>query len=151
MLGSFVPSRLWRVKASMSSFQIQILVSFLSVLGSAVFLAFSVTTVRYQITARHLRVSWFGLPVRWVALEDIRHIGTRPVAWAERWPNVLFNSGRTLMIRRRRGLCKNFLITPPYPYEFKTSLEQARDNYLKSKSTPTGRTPSLPGDNQRAA
>jgi hypothetical protein len=122
----------------MSSFQLQILVMSLGILGSFIFLVYSVTTVRYQITPRHLRVSWMGMPVRWVRLDDIRHVGTRPVAWAERWPNVLFGSRRTLVIRRRRGFCKNLLITPSYPYEFKTSLEQARENFLKSKGDPGG-------------
>lgn len=131
----------------MSPFQLQILFVSLAVVVGTCFLVFSVAAIRYQITARHLRVTWLGVPVRWIRLEDIRHIGTRPVAWAERWPNVLFQTGRTLVIRRRRGLCKNLLITPPYPFEFKATLEQARENLVKEKEKAAARgAPGPEGD-----
>src|SRR5262245_25798340 len=117
----------------MSDFQTQILLVGLVVFAATGLLLWSVTSIRYQITTTHLKVTWMGVPVRWLRLEDIKHVRARPVTWAERWPNVLFDNGRTLIIRRHRGLVRNFLITPKYPYEFKATLEQARNNRLSAK------------------
>lgn len=88
-----------------------------------VFLA--IRSIRYHVTARHLKVSFLGVPVRWVRLDDIRHIGNKPVFWAERWASAPFDLGRLLVIRRKRGLFKNFVITPARPYELRFSLYQA--------------------------
>lgn len=114
----------------MSEFQRQLLLVSLTIFALTGFLIWSVTTIRYHITATKLKVTWLGLPVRWIPLATIKHIGTRPEWWTERWPNVLFDNGRILVIRRRSGLFKNFLITPKYPFQFKASLEQARESVL---------------------
>lgn len=129
----------------MSQFQLQILLMGLGILGTAGLLLWSVTSIRYQITPRYLRVTWLGVPVRWIRLADIKHIGNKPVAWAERWPNVLFDSRRTLVLRRRRGLFRSFLITPKYPFEFKMTLEQARNTVLAESLGPHLGSP-LPGN-----
>jgi hypothetical protein len=63
------------------------------------------------------------------------------VGWTERWPNVLFDNRRTLVIRLRRGLIRNVLITPPYPFEFKATLEQARDAALRTDTKNTKSAP----------
>jgi len=110
----------------MNGFLTQVLLVILIVLVSACLLLWSAAGIRYHVTDRHLKVTWLGLPVRWLRLTDIRHISNRPVFWAERWPNTLFDSRRMLVIHRRRSLFKHFVITPKYPYEFKASLERAR-------------------------
>ena len=123
----------------MSHFQLQVLLTGLAILATAGLLMWSVTWIRYEITARHLRITWLGLPVRWIRLSDVKRVGHRAEAWAERWPNVLFERRRTLVIRRHRGLCKTLLITPKYPFEFKAALEHARD--LVVASTERGLSP----------
>ena len=96
---------------------------------SAGLLLWSAVTIRYHITPTHLRISWLGLPLRRVRLDDIKRVGTRPTGWAERWPSTLFNRGRVLVIRRRSGLLRSLVITPPYPFEFRQQLEAARNTF----------------------
>ena len=124
----------------MNGFLIQILLFTLGIFAAAGLLLWSATTIRYRVTERHLRISWLGLPLRWVRLENIKHVGNRPVFWAERWPSVLFDSRRMLVIRRRRGLFRNLVITPQYPFEFKAALERASQSKLgkSNDSAPHG-------------
>ena len=109
----------------MNGFLIQILLLILGIIAVAGLLLWSAATIRYRVTERHLRISWLGVPMRWVRLENIKHVSNKPVFWAERWPNALFESRRMLVIRRRRGLFRNLVITPKYPFEFKNLLERA--------------------------
>jgi hypothetical protein len=85
----------------------------------------SIRAIGYRLTPTHLKVTWFGIPVRRVRLDNIRHIGNKPVTWAERWGSAPFDPGRLLVIRRKRGLFKNLVITPARPYEFRFSMFQA--------------------------
>ena len=85
----------------------------------------SIRTIGYRLTPTHLKVTWMGVPVRRVRLDDIRHIGNKPAFWAERWVSAPFDQGRLLVIRRKRGWFKNFVITPARPYEFRFSMFQA--------------------------
>jgi len=85
----------------------------------------SIRAIGYRLSPTHLKVTWFGIPVRRVRLDNIRHIGNKPVAWAERWGSAPLDPGRLLVIRRKRGLFKNFVITPARPYEFRFSMFQA--------------------------
>jgi hypothetical protein len=144
----------------MSEFQQYILQVALGLLVTTAFLVWSVTTIRYRVTPTKLKITWLGLLVRWIRLDNIKHISTRADFWTERWPNVLFATGRTLVIRRRRGIWRSCLITPKYPFEFKATLEQARDTLLASrqrtpapKTDPAGPNPPRPtaGDARSAA
>jgi len=125
----------------MNGFLTQILLFTLGIFAAAGLLLWSAATIRYRVTERHLRISWLGLPLRWVRLENIKHVGNRPVLWAERWPSALFDSHRMLVIRRRRGLFRNLVIKPQYPFEFKAALERASQNRLgkiKDSTPPHG-------------
>jgi uncharacterized protein (UPF0248 family) len=84
-----------------------------------------ITQLRYSITDRHLRVTLFGLCLRRVQLSDITSVSKRLVHWAERWQNTLQPAHRVLVIHRRRGLFKDFVITPANRYVFKSELEKA--------------------------
>ncbi len=121
----------------MNGFLTQVLLAIVIVFSAAGLLLWSAASIRYRVTAKHLQVFWLGLPIRWVRLLDIKHIGNRPVFWAERWPNTLWDSRRMLVIRRRHGLFKNLVITPQYPFEFKATLDQARQAALAS-ANPAG-------------
>src|SRR5262245_21317155 len=83
------------------------------------------TQLRYRIGRRYLLVSFFGLPVRWVRLSNIEHVGKRRTAWGEHWWNTWRPFRRKLVVHRRRGLLKDFVITPRFRYEFKADLERA--------------------------
>ena len=128
----------------MSEFQRQLFLISLGVFAATGFLTWSVTTIRYHITGTHLKVRWLGLSVRWIPLGNIKHIGTRPEFWSERWPNVLFDTGRTLVIHRYDGLFKTFLITPKYPFQFKASLELARESVVRGPFRKFGRKAPAP-------
>ena len=81
--------------------------------------------LRYAITDRDLRVTLFGLCLRRIQLSEIDHVSKRPVGRAEPWPNTLRPSHRVLVIHRKRGLFRSFMITPKNRYVFKADLERA--------------------------
>jgi uncharacterized protein (UPF0248 family) len=81
--------------------------------------------VRYAITDNHLKVTLFGLRLRRIRLSDIERVSKRQSGPAEKWHNTLKPSHRILVIRRRRGLLKEFIITPRNRYTFKAELERA--------------------------
>ncbi len=89
-------------------------------------LVLSCTTIRYHVTARCLRITWLGLPVRWVRLLNIKHIGTQRLFWAEKWCNTLSPGNRYLVIHKKSGLLKNLVITPKNHFVFKAELDRAR-------------------------
>ncbi len=107
--------------------------------GVLILLILSKATIRYRVTRRFLRISWLGLPVRWVRLKNIRQILTQRVSWAERWVNSFKPSNRYLLIRKHSGLFKNLVITPKNHMVFKADLERARSQ-LASPGIPTGGT-----------
>ncbi|MBU6399803.1 MAG: hypothetical protein KGS61_05745 [Verrucomicrobia bacterium] len=83
------------------------------------------TRIRYRITHGYLKVQLLGLTVRRVRLTDIERISKRRAGWAENWWSTWRPFRRTLIVRRMRGLRKDFVITPRYRYEFKAKLEAA--------------------------
>jgi hypothetical protein len=81
--------------------------------------------IRYVLTGCHLKVTLFGLCLRRIRLADIDSVSKRQAPWAEKWYNTLRPSHRILVIHRRRGWFKNFIITPKNRYVLKAELEQA--------------------------
>ena len=82
--------------------------------------------VYYQITSRHVKVMLFGLCLRQVSLNQIEAVSKRRSnGLAENWWSTLSPGHRSLIIRRRRGILKNFVITPRNRYVFKSELEHA--------------------------
>ena len=81
--------------------------------------------VKYRITSRHLEVRLFGICLRRIALDDIRYISKHRSGRGELWWNTLFPTKRILVIRRRTGWFRNFIITPKDRYVFKAQLKQA--------------------------
>ncbi len=82
--------------------------------------------VYYQITSRHVRVMLFGLCLRRIPLSHIESVSKkRGKGLAENWWSTLSPNHRSLIIRRKRGLVKNVVLTPRNRYVFKSELEQA--------------------------
>ena len=88
------------------------------------------TRLRYRIAKNHFEITLFGIPLRWVRLQDIILVSKSRIKWAEPWSNTWRGSRRRIIIQKRRGLFKNILVTPQFRYEFKVELERA---VLKSK------------------
>ncbi len=85
-----------------------------------------ITRVRYRIGSRHVKVLLFGLCIRRIALTSIESISKRRgEGWAEHWWSTTRPKHRMLVLRRKRGLCRNFVLTPKNRYIFKTDLERA--------------------------
>jgi hypothetical protein len=90
------------------------------------FVAWLRTHLWYQITARHLKITLFGLGLRRIRLSDIQAVSKRrPTGWAENWCNTVRSSHRMLVIRRNGGLRKFIMISPKNRYVFKVDLERA--------------------------
>jgi hypothetical protein len=101
------------------------------VLACAILAVLAILAINYRVTARHLQVTWLGIPIRSVRLEHIRNIGTVPVFWAERWPNTFSVGNRYLVIRKRGWLFRHLIITPKNPFVFRAELVRARDKIVK--------------------
>jgi len=97
----------------------------LGAFASAGLLGALASRLRYVLTGRHLKVTLFGLCVRRIRLADIDSVSKRQSYWAEKWFNTLKPAHRMLVIRRRRGWLKDFIITPKNRYVFRAELEQA--------------------------
>jgi hypothetical protein len=95
------------------------------------------TRLRYRIGSRHVKVLLFGICIRRVALANIEAVSKRPgPGWSEYWLSTTHPKHRLLVIRRRRGLFRNFLITPRNRYVFKTDLERAIRRIGNSPANP---------------
>src|SRR4029434_9399036 len=107
-----------------------------TLLGAAAFagvIGALASQLRYVLTERHLKVTLFGLCLRRIRLADIESVSKRQAHWAEKWYNTFKPAHRILVIRRRRGFFKEFMITPRNRYVFRTELEQALEQ-LKTKA-----------------
>jgi hypothetical protein len=89
------------------------------------------TQIRYRISPHHLEIRLFGIRVRRLALNDIRYISKHRSGWGEVWWNTPWPAKRILVIRRRTGWCKNFIITPANRYAFKSELKRAMKSSVK--------------------
>jgi len=88
------------------------------------------TQLRYRITNKHFEITLFGIPLRWVRLQDILLVSKSRTRWAEPWSNTWRTSRRRIVIQKSGGLFKNIIVTPQFRYEFKAVLERAA---LKAK------------------
>lgn len=85
-----------------------------------------VTRIRYRVGSSHVKVLLFGMCLRRIALSNIDSISKRRGdGWAEHWRSTSRAKHRMLVIRKKRGLLRNFIITPKNRYIFKTEVERA--------------------------
>jgi hypothetical protein len=85
-----------------------------------------ITHVHYHITHRHVKITLFGIVLRRVRISNIASVSKRRAdGWAENWWSTLRPHHRSLVIRRKRGLLRNVVITPRNRYVFKAELERA--------------------------
>ena len=90
------------------------------------FFSWAVTHVHYHITPRHVKVTLFGIVLRRVRISNIASVSKRRVdGWAENWWSTLRSNHRSLVLRRKRALIRNVIITPRNRYVFKAELERA--------------------------
>lgn len=75
----------------------------------------------FTVDAGHMRVRFYGITARKVALSDIEWAAQDWVFWNEHWTNTV-NPKRMVLLRRRTGIFKSFLISPPDPQAFLREL-----------------------------
>ena len=78
----------------------------------------------FTVDAAHVRVRAYGWTVRQVALTDIEYAARDWAFWNEHWTNTV-NPRRLVLLRRRSGLFRNFLISPADPAAFLAELKAA--------------------------
>lgn len=84
------------------------------------------TRIRYRVGSRHVKVLLFGICVRRMALANIASLSKRRAdGGAEHWWSTVRPKHRMLVIRKKRGLLRNFIITPKNRYVFRTDIERA--------------------------
>src|SRR5258708_39175134 len=92
-------------------------------LGTSLIFFWLFTQIRYRIGSKHLKVTLFGIPLRRVALSNIRHISKRRTGFCEHWWNTWKPNHRMLTIHKHRGLIKNFVMPPRNRYIFMPELQ----------------------------
>lgn len=75
----------------------------------------------FTVDEAYMRVRFYGYTARKVALSDIEFAANDWVFWNEHWTNTV-NPKRMVLLRRRTGLFKNFLVSPPSPQDFLREL-----------------------------
>jgi hypothetical protein len=84
-----------------------------------------VSRIRYRVGSRHVKVLLFGLVIRRVALASIDAVSKRRgEGLAEHWWSTFRPKHRMLVLRRKRALFRNFVITPKNRYIFRTDVER---------------------------
>lgn len=101
---------------------------FLHLLPLIVALAFPVVLIHaifwgmtFTVDEAYVRVRMYGLTVRKVAVSDIEWAVQDWVFWNEHWTNTV-NPKKLVLLRRRTGWFRNFVISPPSPPEFLREL-----------------------------
>lgn len=101
---------------------------FLHLLPLIVALAFPIFLIHaifwgmtFTVDEAYVRVRMYGFTVRKVAVSDIEWAAQDWVFWNEHWTNTV-NPKRMVLLRRRTGLFKNFLISPSSPIVFLNEL-----------------------------
>ena len=101
---------------------------FLHLLPLIVALAFPVVLIHaifwgmtFTVDEACVRVRMYGLTVRKVAVSDIEWAAQDWVFWNEHWTNTV-NPKKLVLLRRRTGWFRNFVISPPSPSEFLREL-----------------------------
>ena len=92
--------------------------------GPLVLICWCITRIRYAIDDQHVRVKLFGLTLRKIALADIEFADTNCPLWNEHWCNTFFAWGRSVRLRRRTGIARNFIITPAHRDTFLDELQR---------------------------
>jgi hypothetical protein len=119
----------------------------LGVLVGTLVVLWLITRIRYRIGSRFVKVLLFGITLRRFAIADIESVSKRRgEGLAERWFSTMQPKHRLLVLRRRRGLFRNILLTPKNRYVFKTDLERAMERVGRAADR-EGK--SAPGDPDR--
>lgn len=95
-----------------------------AILGISILLVLShaiLWGMTFTIDEGHVRVRVYGKTVRKIALSDIEWAAADWALVNEHWTNTI-NPRRIVLLRRRTGIMRNFLISPPSREDFLNNL-----------------------------
>jgi len=75
----------------------------------------------FTVDETFVRVRFYGYTARKIALADIEWAAHDWVFWNEHWTNTV-DPKKMVLLRRRTGWFRNFLVSPPSPPEFLKEL-----------------------------
>jgi hypothetical protein len=103
----------------------EVLLHLLPLLGALAFTGLLIHAIfwgmTFTIDEAFVRVRVYGRTVRKVALSDIEWAAQDWCFWNEHYTNTV-NPKKMLLLRRRTGAFKNFLLSPPSPQAFLQEL-----------------------------
>ena len=103
----------------------EVFLHLLPLLGSFAFTGFLIHAIFWGMTfavdEAYLRVCVYGWTLRKIALSDIEWAVQDWCFWNEHYTNTV-NPKKMILLRRRTGLFKNFLLSPPSPQAFLQEL-----------------------------
>ena len=103
----------------------EVFLHLLPLVGSFVFAGLLLHAIFWGMTftvdEAYTRVRVYGWTVRKIAHSDVEWAAHDWVFWNEHWTNTA-NPKRMVLLRRRTGWFKNFVISPPVPQEFLKEL-----------------------------
>ena len=103
----------------------EVFLHLLPLLGSFAFTGFLIHAIflgmTFAVDEAYLRVCVYGWTVRKIALSDIEWAVQDWCFWNEHYTNTV-NPKKMILLRRRTGLFKNFLLSPPSPQAFLQEL-----------------------------
>lgn len=86
---------------------------------------FFMVGINYRVTRSHLTITFWGIPIRWAKLSTIVSVSKRRRFTAEQWVSTFRMKHRKLVVRRDKGILREWVITPKYRYVFRQQLEDA--------------------------
>lgn len=113
--------------------------------GVTIVWLYAKSRLRYVVGQNSLRVVLGGMTLRRVDFSDIRRIRTPHESpdWSEseNWKNTFQGTHRLLVIQRRTGRFRKFVVTPKRRYEFRAQLRAAM-------AKANGEAPETDGDDE---
>jgi hypothetical protein len=79
--------------------------------------------MHFLVDSTHVRVRILSFSVRNIPFSDIAWADRKIVLWNEHWANSV-NPRRVVRLRRRSGLVRNLILTPPDPDTFLRKLAE---------------------------
>jgi hypothetical protein len=90
---------------------------------------FLISMINYRVDDRYVRIYWGALPVRKLAIEDIREATRGYRHMSESWTNTIWMPtirSRGVTLHRRTGGLRHVIITPDDPDRFIAEIKSHR-------------------------
>jgi hypothetical protein len=106
------------------------------------FVVFMISLINYRIDDRHVRCYWGPVPVRKIAMDDIRDAVKGYRHMSESWTNTIWMPTirrRGVILYRRTGRFRRVVITPDDPEGFIERIK-AHERFFRTPVDPSERS-----------